>query len=156
MAGSDDMVRQAKETLSSDVPRIPRRHLAVVTCMDARIDPFRTLNAQVGDIHVLRNAGGVVTDDVVRSLVISTRVMSVSRVQLIMHTDCGAMGLDQAAIERQTGRKLPFDLHAVSNLEEELARGVERLRTDPLLDLPAGVTGYVYHVDSGRLARVVG
>jgi carbonic anhydrase len=155
MPGSEDLVREAKAALASDVPRVPRRHLAVVTCMDARIDPFRTLNAEIGDIHVLRNAGGVVTDDVVRSLLISSRLLEVSRVQVIMHTDCGAMGLDRDAIERQVGRKLPFDLHSFSNLEEELSRGVERLRNDPLLDLPAGVTGYVFHVDSGHLSRVV-
>ena len=152
MTSSGDLVRAAKASLRA--PKIPRRRLAVLTCMDARIDPFRALDAQLGDIHVLRNAGGVVTDDVIRSLIVSCHVLQVARVQIVMHTDCGMIGVDQAAIERDLG-PLPFDLRAFTSIPEELERGVERLRNERLLSLPGGVTGYIYDVDSGRLSRAV-
>jgi carbonic anhydrase len=154
MTSSEELVREARAALDSTAPRVPRRHLAVVTCMDARIDPFRILNAQVGDILVLRNAGGVITEDVVRSLLVASHILKVASVQLIMHTDCALLGLDQGAVERDMGR-LPFDLRAFSSLQQELELGVQRLRSEPLLDLPAGVTGHIYHVDGGRLSRVV-
>ena len=149
MSSSDDLVRQAKAGYKQ-VPQVPQRRTAVVTCIDTRLDPLRILKADPGDLHVLRNAGGVITEDVIRSLVVSTNRLQVNTVMLIMHTDCGMLNIDQAGVEAVLG-PLPFDLGGFSDLEGELQRGAARIRANPLLDLSGGVTAHVYDVTNGSL-----
>lgn len=152
---SKDMVTAAKAALH-EPPKEPTRKLAVVTCMDARVDPWRILRARPGEIHVLRNAGGIITEDVIRSLVVSEIALGTTRVMVLMHTDCGMEGADEAAIGAKvhdaTGADLRFPLGSFETLAEELRRGVESLRASPLI---AGtVTGAVYNVKSDSVTAV--
>ncbi len=105
MTASEELVRRAKNSVFGSSPR-PKKRLAVVTCMDGRIDPLRILAMSLGDIHVIRNAGGIVTEDVLRSLLVSQRMLGTREVLIFMHTDCGLYGLDEraekAAVEAET------------------------------------------------------
>ena len=153
MSSSEELLRQARNQGPS-VPKRPRRRTAVIACMDTRVDPWKIVGAEVGDVHTIRNAGAIVTDDVVRSLIASTQMLAVDRVQVVMHTDCGMQGLTQQVVEEQLG-PVPYDFGGFVSLEDELQRGVERLRSEPLIDAPKGITGYVYHIDTGELRLVV-
>lgn len=153
MSASRDLVRQARAGLGS-LPREPRLRLAIVSCMDARVDPWRIVGADPGDIHVIRNAGGVVTEDVVRSLVVSTTQLGVDRISVIMHTTCGMEGLTRDAVEAAVG-PLRFDPGGFASLEDELRRGVDALRKERAIDAPGGITGHIYDVDTGKLRLVV-
>jgi carbonic anhydrase len=153
MTSSAELVRQARNQ-GVTIPKKPRRRTAVVTCMDTRLDPLRIVSAEVGDIHVIRNAGAVVTDDVVRSLIASTRWLGVDRIQIMMHTDCGALGLTRDVVEAELGPAAP-DLRGFTSIEDELERGVERLRSEPLIGAAKGVTGMIYDVATGELRTVI-
>ena len=131
----------------------PRRHLAVVTCMDTRIDVLAALGLDVGEAHVLRNAGGRVTDDVLRSLALSCHVLGVDTVVVMQHTRCGLAGTTDEDLRARTGADiafLPIDDHR-SALRED----VQRLTDTPYLAQVRAVAGLVYDVDSGRLDDVV-
>ena len=159
MTSSEDLIRQAKAGLGAASDGTPRRRQMAVTCMDARVDPWRILRATAGDMHVVRNAGGVVTDDVVRSATVSAIVFGTTDLRLIMHTDCGMHGLDEGTVRdrclEMTGTAPPMPLLGFDDLEAELARGVERLRSEPTLATVERVTGSVYDVRTGRLHTVV-
>ena len=157
---SGDMVRRARERVGTGPrpgPR-PSTALAVVTCMDTRIDPFQLFRSRTGDIHTIQNAGGLVTGDVIRSLLISQRYLGTRRVAIVMHTDCGLLRLDSAAeasaIFNETRMELPFDLGGFSDLHQRLAESVRLVRTTPLLPHRDEVRGYIYDVDTQRLAEV--
>ena len=120
------------------MPPAPRKRLAVVTCMDARIDAHRMLDLEEGDAHVIRNAGGLVTDDVIRSLRLSQELLGTDEIMLVMHEDCGLQG-------RPDG---------FADLEEELSRGVARLRDEGSIPRRDAVTGYVYDPKSRELRQV--
>ena len=157
MPTSDELLREAKRSFSSTDSPVPRRGLAVVTCMDARIDPWRIHRADRGDLHVIRNAGAVVTDDVRRSLVVSVVVFGVRKVELMMHTDCGACGLDEEAVAAKaratTGAVPTEDLLGFDDLDAQLRDGVQELRTHPVIGAAAAVVGSIY--DVARDARRV-
>jgi carbonic anhydrase len=153
MSSSAELVRQARDQ-GATIPKKPRRRTAVVACMDTRFDPLRIMGAEVGDIHVIRNAGAVVTNDVVRSLIASTNWLGVDRVQIMMHTDCGALGLTRDVAEAELGPTAP-DLRGFTSTEDELRRGVEHVRSEPLIDAPKGVTGTLFDVVTGELRTVV-
>jgi carbonic anhydrase len=159
MTSSDDLIRAARAA-SEDVPARPRRGLAVVTCMDARVDPWRLLGAGPGDIHVIRNAGGVVTEDVIRSLTVSQRKLGTTAIDLIMHTGCGMLGLDERAFAHEIRRAEPTAevprFYAFGSLERELGRGVEILRASPLLTARGRIRGQIYDVATHRLRTVIG
>jgi carbonic anhydrase len=159
MTSSNDLIRAARSA-SEDVPARPRRGLAVVTCMDARVDPWRLLGAGPGDLHVIRNAGGVVTGDVLRSLTVSQRRLDTTAIDVIMHTECGMLGLDERALATEILRADPAAevprFHAFGSLERELARGIEVLRASPLLPARGRIRGQVYDVASQRLRTVIG
>lgn len=148
------MIRHAREATRA-ITAEPTRRLAVVSCMDSRVDPIRILNSLPGEIHVIRNAGGVVTDDVLRSLLISQHRMGTRQVMVMMHTDCGMLGLDDDAerdrIARETGERPPFALGGFNKLEERLARSVEEVRSSGFLRHTDSVTGAVYDLDQERL-----
>jgi carbonic anhydrase len=136
----------------------PAKQLAVVTCMDSRIDAFAALGLDLGDAHVLRNAGGVVTDDTIRSLALSQRALGTRHIVLIHHTRCGLHGIDEAAFRQQlmdeTGMKPPWSLEAFTDLEADVRSSVNRVRTSPYLRHRDSVSGLILDVDSGQLTQV--
>ncbi len=159
MTSSRDLVKQARAVLSGGEGRIPQRQLAVVTCMDARVDPLPALGLQPGDAHVIRNAGGLITNDVLRSLVLSQHELQTKAVDVVMHTDCGLFQYDAKALaarlRAETGRRLGFEFGGFSDLEGELQSAVELLRSTPELAFRDRVRGLVYDVATRRLQTVV-
>jgi carbonic anhydrase len=161
MTETDDVVQQndayAQAFAKGALPRPPARKLAVVTCMDARLDPARFLGLEEGDAHVIRNAGGVVTDDAIRSLTISQNLLGTEEILLIHHTDCGMLKFtdEQFAqeLEAQTGERPEWRAHAFSNLEDALRDSLQRIRESPFIP-HKNVRGFVYEVESGRLREV--
>lgn len=156
---SKELLREARAVLTPAVPKEPRRRLAVIACMDARVDPWRIFRAAPGDIHTLRNAGGVATDDVIRSLVVAQHSLGVRNVVILMHTDCGMQGLDEDRVNRELGelisQPVKVRLAGFTDLSEELHAGVERLRQEPLLSEIIHVTGQIYDVDTGQVRSVI-
>jgi carbonic anhydrase len=144
----------AQRMSHGDLPAAPAKELAVVTCMDARIDAYRILGLEPGEAHVIRNAGGSVTEDVLRSLVVSQHVLGTREVAVIQHTQCGMSGLDEegleSRVEQSTGTAPPFPLGGFADLEENLRSSVERIEESPLLRFEA-VRGFVYDVTTGLL-----
>ena len=136
----------------------PRRRLAVVTCMDSRLDVFAALGLQDGEAHVLRNAGGVITDDVIRSLAVSQRRLGTHAVMLIHHTDCGMQALTddgfRAELQEATGVAPAFAIESFTDVEADVRQSVRRVRRSPFLLHTDLVRGFVYDVDSHRLREV--
>ena len=136
----------------------PRLKLAIVTCMDARIDPARVLGLEPGDAHVIRNAGGVVTDDALRSLSISQHHLGTEEIVVIQHTRCGLMTFTdeefESELERSTGSRPAWRSHTFTDLEKSVRDGVGRIRSDPFIARKDGVSGFVYEVETGRLREV--
>ena len=141
-----------------DLPAPPRKQLAIVSCMDARIRVHTLLELEEGDAHVIRNAGGVVTDDTIRSLAISQRKLGTRSVMLIQHTRCGMNGLDEDALRdelrRDAGADPGWEIGAFADLEQSVRESVERLRSSPYLLHRDAVRGFVYDVQSGNLQEV--
>ena len=162
MTVTDDLVRNAERYAANfskaDLPMPPGKQVAVVACMDARLNPYGLLGLQEGDAHVIRNAGGVVTDDVVRSLAISQRLLGTRAIILIHHTDCGMLTFtdDQvkAQIEADTGIRPPFALEAFPNAEQDVKQSMARIAASPFVPHKDQVRGFVYDVKSGRLNEV--
>ncbi|HWH46072.1 MAG TPA: carbonic anhydrase [Thermoleophilaceae bacterium] len=150
--------RYAEAFGESDLPAPPARRLAVVTCMDARIDPYRLLGLSLGDAHVIRNAGGIVTDDVIRSITISQRKLGTEEVAVIQHTRCGMCGLDDGAfaaeIEADAGERPGWDPGGFGDLDESVRESVRRVRESPFVPRTDAVRGLVYDVDTARLREV--
>ncbi|GAC1328751.1 MAG: carbonic anhydrase [Candidatus Dormibacteria bacterium] len=142
----------------ASVSAIPSQHLAVITCMDARIDPFGALGLEPGAAHVLRNAGALVTDDVLRSLVLSQRLLQTRSVTVMAHTDCGLRSLRDAEvareIEAETGAALPFALGSFSDLEQHVRDQVTRVRSCPWLRHTDDVRGCILDVADGTVREV--
>ena len=140
------------------LPMPPSQHLAVVACMDARLDVYRILGLKEGEAHVIRNAGGVVTDDVLRSLVISQRLLGTTEIVLIHHTDCGMLTFKddelREKIAAEVGEKPLFALQAFSDLEEDVREGLHRIRGNPFIPHRERVRGFVFDVDTGKLREV--
>lgn len=137
----------------------PNRPVAVVTCMDSRIDVHRMLGVEEGDVHVIRNAGGAVSDDVIRSLLISQRLLGTREVMVIHHTNCGMQSFTDDAMKRQIeveiGVRPPFALEAFSDLEGDVRQSVARIKTSPFVQHKDNVRGFVYDVGRGTLSEVV-
>ena len=140
------------------VPAMPARKLAVVTCMDARIMPSKMLGLDIGDAHVIRNAGGIVTEDVLRSLIISHHLLGVQEFMVINHTDCGMLKFKdedlRVRLTQKTGSALPISFHAFTNLDENVAQQVQKLRAHPWVPTTILIRGFVYDVQTGRLREV--
>jgi carbonic anhydrase len=158
MTAIDQLVERAARLGSFRMPAPPRLRLAIVTCMDARIDPMQIFGLERGDVHVLRNAGGVVTDDVIRSLILSQRFLGTQEVMLIHHTGCGAHKLPEeklkADLHRETGMPLPFPLEGFDDLDGSVRKSIERVRTNPFLQHRDAVQGFVLNVDTGSLREI--
>ena len=140
------------------LPSAPARSVAILACMDARLDIHKILGLNEGDAHVIRNAGGVASDDALRSLVISQRLLGTASIVLVHHTDCGMLSLSeedvQQEIERETGLRLPFRLQAFSDLERETIQALRRLRGAAFLPHRDDVRGFIYDVETGTLEEV--
>ena len=136
----------------------PAKNLAVVACMDARLDTHKLLGLAEGDAHVIRNAGGVVSDDVIRSLVISQRLLGTREIMLIHHTDCGMMGFRdddvKDAIEAETGLRPAFALEAFRSLEGDVRQSISRIQANPFIPHKDQVRGFIYDCATGRLNEV--
>jgi carbonic anhydrase len=136
----------------------PRRRLAVVTCMDSRLDVFSALGLGDGEAHILRNAGGVITDDVIRSLAVSQRRLGTREVMLVHHTDCGMLSLSddgfRAELQKATGVAPAFAIESFSDLDADVRQSVLRVRRSSFLLHREVVRGFVYDVDSHRLREV--
>lgn len=131
----------------------PRRRLAVVTCMDARIDVFAVLGLHLGEAHVLRNAGGRVTEDVLRSLALSTHVLGVRTVVVMQHTQCGLTGVTDQELRDRTGADLGF--LPIDDHEAALREDVDHLFAQPYLSLMMAVSGLIFDVETGRVRPIV-
>jgi carbonic anhydrase len=140
------------------LPVRPARAVAVVACMDSRMPLFPLLGLAVGDAHVIRNAGGVVTEDTLRSLTVSQHVLGTREIVLVHHTDCGLQSTDEAAfadqVEQSTGHRPPWPVRAFRDVEDDVRESMRLLRESPYL-LSHEVRGTVYDVDTGRLREVV-
>jgi carbonic anhydrase len=147
------------ESYVPDRPLPPRRQLAVVACMDSRLDVFAMLGLEIGDAHVMRNAGGVITDDMIRSLVISQRKLGTREIILIHHTDCGALTFTDDELRNQlldeTGLKPAWSPESFKDLDADLRQSMERLRRNPFLVDASQVRGFVFDVHTGQLREVV-
>jgi carbonic anhydrase len=158
MSGSEELLRQARSTSEGGLPKSPRKATAVIACIDARVEPNSILGGTQGDYHVIRNGGGLVTDDALRSLMVS-QFHGTNQVVVMMHTDCAAMAYpadgERARLETETGQRIDFDLHPFEDLEVELRRGVQQLRKTPLLPYRDRIRGVIYDVDTGRVRTVV-
>ena len=141
-----------------DLPLPPARGVAVVACMDARLDVHKILGLEEGDAHVIRNAGGVITDDEIRSLTISQRLLGTREIVLIHHSDCGMLTFSddelKAQIHEEVGMKPHFSMESFSDLEEDVRQSVARIQTNPFIPHKESVRGFVYEVESGRLREV--
>lgn len=140
------------------LPMPPAKQVAVVACMDARLETGALLGLLEGDAHVIRNAGGVVTDDVIRSLVISQRLLGTREIMLIHHTDCGMLTFEddelKAQIEQDTGIRPTFAMDAFSDVEADLLQSIARVRASPFIPHKDVVRGFIYEVETGRLREV--
>jgi len=143
---------------NADLPLPPARGVAVVACMDARLDVHNILGLKEGDAHVIRNAGGVVTDDEIRSLTISQRLLGTREVILIHHTDCGMLTFSddelKAQIHEDVGLKPHFSMESFSDLEEDVRQSIARIQASPFIPNKDSVRGFVYEVETGRLREV--
>lgn len=139
------------------LPVPPAKKLAVLACMDARLDVHLILGLAPGDAHVIRNAGGVVTDDAIRSLLISQRLLGTEEIILMHHTGCGMLTFRddevKAGVEQDTGVRPPFALEAFGDLEADVRQSLRRLETSPFVDA-SHARGFVYDVSTGRLSEV--
>lgn len=146
-------------TFSGPLPLPPARRTAVVACMDARLNPYGILGLAEGDAHVIRNAGGVVTDDVVRSLAISQRLLGTREIVLVHHTDCGMVTFTDDAfrqdIEKETGIRPPWAAEAFPDAAEDVRQSLRRVTSSPFVPHTGQVRGFVFDVATGRLDEVV-
>lgn len=154
----DSNERYARSFTHGDLPRPPAKRLAIVTCMDARFDPARALGLEEGDAHVIRNAGGIVTEDVIRSLVISQRLLGTEEVVTIHHTDCSLLTLETDAFAAQlaaeAGIEPPFTLESYTDLETSVTESLARIAESPFVADKRSLRGFVYDVATGRLREV--
>jgi carbonic anhydrase len=146
-------------TYESSLSARPSRHAAVVACMDSRMDIFGLLGMTGGEAHVIRNAGGVVTDDVIRSLSISQRLLGTSEIILIHHTDCGLQKTTEdefkGALEADTGIRPPWAVEAFTDAAADIRQSIGRLKASPFVPRKDQVRGFVFDVTTGRLNEVI-
>ncbi|MCH7887071.1 MAG: carbonic anhydrase [Candidatus Marinimicrobia bacterium] len=143
-----------------DLPMPPGRKLAVVACMDARVTVEEVLGLKTGDAHIIRNAGGIVTEDTVRSLIISHHLLGTQEFLLIHHTDCGMLTFKdeelRAKLQQQTGTATvaPVHFHAFSDLEEDVRQQIQKLKSHPWIPKHIPVRGFIFDVKTGKLHEV--
>jgi carbonic anhydrase len=162
MSVTDELVSNAEAYAASfdkgDLPLPPAKHVAVLACMDARLNPYGVLGLSEGDAHVIRNAGGVVTADELRSLAISQRLLGTTEIILIHHTDCGMLTFTdddfKDSVEADTGLRPPWAAEAFADVDKDVRQSVARIKADPFIPHKESVRGFVYEVESGKLREV--
>jgi carbonic anhydrase len=161
MSATDELVtsnRRYAEAFSGPLPVPPARGLAVVACMDARLNVYALAGLAEGEAHVIRNAGGVVTDDVIRSLAISQRLLGTREIMLIHHTECGMLTFTddefKAAIQEETGIKPPWAAEAFGDLDTDVRQSIARIKASPFVPHRDAVRGFVFDVATGKLGEV--
>lgn len=146
------------ETFSGPLPLPPSKHVAVLACMDARLDVYRLLGLGDGEAHVIRNAGGVVTDDEIRSLAISQRLLGTREIILIHHTDCGMLTFTDDVFKREiqdeTGLKPEWAPESFPDIEEDVRQSLRRIEASPFVTLHESLRGFVFDVATGKLTEV--
>jgi carbonic anhydrase len=161
MTATSDMLANnasyAAEFEKGDLPLPPAKKVAVLACMDARLDPAKALGLQEGDAHVIRNAGGVASEDALRSLVISQRLLGTEEIVLIHHTDCGMETFSDDAVKDQifaeTGLRPSFALEAFPNAEDDVKQTAARIKASPFIP-NKNIRGFVYEVETGKLREI--
>ena len=162
MSTTDELLRNNERYAHSfdkgDLPMPPAKQIAIVTCMDARLSPYVMLGLSEGDAHVIRNAGGVITDDEIRSLMISQRLLGTREVMLIQHTNCGMLTFSddevKDQIQEEIGIKPSFALESFTDLEENVRQSIKRIEASPFIPHKDSVRGFIYEVETGRLREV--
>src|SRR2546423_3806540 len=162
MSATDQLLQNAESYAErfdkGDLPGTPSRRVAVLACMDARLVPTRILGLEEGEAHVIRNAGGVASDDAIRSLAISQHLMGTEEIVVIQHTDCGMLTITEDGFKRklaqEAGEEPPWPVHALADLEEDVRASVRRIEQSPFVPNKGGVRGFVYDVETGRLREV--
>jgi carbonic anhydrase len=162
MSVTNDLVRNnesyARSFKKGDLPLPPAKHVAVLACMDARLDVHKILGLQEGDAHVIRNAGGAATDDAIRSLAISQRLLGTKEIVLIHHTDCGMLTFKdddlKSQIETETGIRPAFALEAFADLDKDVRQSIARIQASPFIPHKSSIRGFVYDVRTGLLNEV--
>ena len=162
MSVTDELLQNAERYAEGfdqgELPLPPGKRIAVVACMDARLNPYGLLGLNEGDAHVIRNAGGVITDDEIRSLSISQRLLGTEEIILIHHTDCGMLTFGDDEFRRQvqadTGIKPEWAAEAFDDLEEDVRQSIARIKNSPFIPRKDSVRGFVYDVRTGKLAEV--
>lgn len=146
------------ETFEGPLPLPPAKHIAIVACMDARLNVYGALGIQEGEAHVIRNAGGVVTDDEIRSLAISQRLLGTKEIILIHHTDCGMLTFTddefKQSILAETGIKPEWAAESFSNLEVDVRQSIARIKANPFVPLKDNIRGFIFDVATGLLHEV--
>ena len=161
MSFTDDLLgnnARYAESFHGPLPLVPSAHLAVVACMDSRMRIFALLGLEDGQAHIIRNAGGVVTDDTIRSLAISQRLLATRSVILIHHTECGMLKITddefKAGIQEETGIKPPWAVEAFPDLDADVRQSIARIKASPFIPYTGDVRGFVFDVGTGRLREV--
>jgi len=162
MSVTDELLRNAERYASEfdkgDLPLPPARKIAIVACMDARLNPYGLLGLSEGDAHVIRNAGGVITDDEIRSLTISQRLLGTEEIVLIHHTDCGMLTFTDDDFKRQVqddvGIKPEWAAESFSDLDEDVRQSIARVKASPFIPRTESVRGFVYDVSDGSMREV--
>ena len=162
MSNTDELLRNAESYAAGfekgDLPLAPARKVAVLACMDARLNPYAVLGLQEGDAHIIRNAGGVVTDDEIRSLSISQRLLGTEEIILIHHTDCGMLTFTddefKRSVQDDVGIKPEWAAEAFPDLDEDVRQSIARIQASPFIPRKDSVRGFVYEVETGRLREV--
>jgi len=150
--------RYAEGFTKAELPLPPARRVAIVACMDARLNPYGLLGLTEGDAHVIRNAGGVVTDDEIRSLSISQRLLGTEEIMLIHHTDCGMLTFTdddfRRRIQKETGIKPEWAAEAFDDLEADVRQSIARIKASPFIPKKESIRGFIYDVRTGRIHEV--
>ena len=162
MTVTDELLENAKSYAEGfdkgDLPMPPGRKIAIVACMDARLNPYGLLGLQEGDAHVIRNAGGVITDDEIRSLAISQRLLGTEEIVLIHHTDCGMLTFTddefKRSIQDDVGIKPEWAAEAFPDIDEDVRQSLARVNASPFIPNKDSVRGFVYEVETGNLREV--
>ena len=161
MSVTDDLLANNERYaagFTGPLPLPPAAHLAVIACMDARLSVYAILGLEEGQAHVIRNAGGVVTDDEIRSLTISQRLLGTNEIMLIHHTDCGMLTFTdddfKASIQKDTGIKPEWAAEAFSDLDDDVRQSIARIKASPFIPHKDSVRGFVFDVATGRLREV--
>jgi carbonic anhydrase len=162
MSATDDLVKNNEEYAANfdkaDLPLPPAKGVAVVACMDARIVPSRALGIEEGDAHVIRNAGGVITDDEIRSLAISQHLLGTTEIVLVHHTDCGMLTFNddefKAKMKDAAGEEPEWDVHTFADLDQNVRDSIETIKASPFIPNKDSIRGFVYEVETGKLREV--